>query len=125
MTDEQATPARRARRVVDGVTRVDLTPTWGAVLPVLLMGYREGTPEGQRLAKLELEHMAEVADIAVAAATKPDLPHVAQAVLSFLADLNGMEWIAGERPAAVDMRQRAVALQLRLFNALQPSAVAS
>lgn len=46
---------------------IDLTPAWSGVLPVLLLGYAEGTPEGQRLARTELERMARLADLHVAA----------------------------------------------------------
>ncbi len=37
--------------------------------------------------------------------------------LSFLADLNGSEWITGDNPGTIDMRQRAKALQQLVFDA--------
>ena len=49
------------------MTTINLTPTWAASLPILLAAYVDGTPEGQRLAKLELERMALICDLAVAA----------------------------------------------------------
>jgi len=39
-------------------------------------------------------------------------------VTSYLADLNGCEWIEGYDPGAVDMRQRAKALQSASFQLL-------
>ena len=56
--------ARLGGRTVD--LGIDLTPAWAGVLPVLLLGYAEGTPEGQRLARKELERMARLADLYVA-----------------------------------------------------------
>lgn len=38
-------------------------------------------------------------------------------VLRFLADLNGCEWIKGDGPGEIDMRQRAKALQRLVFEA--------
>ena len=35
-------------------------------------------------------------------------------VLAYLADLNGSEWIKGDHPSEIDMRQRARNLQARL-----------
>lgn len=46
---------------------ITLTPTWRGVLPLLLAGYTEGTATGRALALAELQRMAEIADIAVAA----------------------------------------------------------
>lgn len=49
---------------------------------------------------------------------------VLQRCLSFLADLNGSNWIAGDDVGSVDMRQRAKALQRLAFAALsQPSEI--
>ena len=39
--------------------------TWEKCLPLLLVAYREGTPEGRRMAIEGLEKMARVADMAV------------------------------------------------------------
>lgn len=44
------------------VETIDITPTWKAVLPIMTMALRDGTPKGQRLAVEELERMAECAD---------------------------------------------------------------
>lgn len=41
---------------------IDLTPTWKAILPVLLHALADGSPLGQRLAKEELTRMAALAD---------------------------------------------------------------
>jgi len=41
---------------------IDLTPTWTAILPLLIEGLQNGTPEGKRLAHLELINMAKAAD---------------------------------------------------------------
>ena len=40
--------------------------SWAGVVPVLLLGYVEGRPEGQRMARTELAKMARVADCAQA-----------------------------------------------------------
>lgn len=47
-----------------------------------------------------------------------DLQKVASRSLSFLADLNGSEWIKGDGVGELDMKQRAKALQGLLYNAL-------
>jgi len=44
------------------VETIDMTPTWTAIVPILIAGLQDGTPEGQRLAKIELYRMAEAAD---------------------------------------------------------------
>lgn len=44
------------------VGTIDLTPTWSAVLPMILYALECGTEEGKRLAKLELANMAKAAD---------------------------------------------------------------
>ena len=51
---------------------------------------------------------------------EPDnkLRDAAERALRFMADLNGCNWIAGNDPASVDMKQRAKALQVTLFSAL-------
>lgn len=41
---------------------IDLTPTWAAVLPVLLAAIENGTDEGRRMAREELARMAQAAD---------------------------------------------------------------
>lgn len=45
-----------------------------------------------------------------------DLMDVALKALSFIADLNGYQWIKGNSRGEVDMRQRAKALQHSLYN---------
>jgi len=42
--------------------------------------------------------------------------------LSFLADLNGANWIPGDSAGEKDMRQRAKALQRLAFDTLNPGA---
>jgi len=39
--------------------------------------------------------------------------------MSYLADLNGCEWIKGDDVGSVDMKQRAFALQKMAFSALE------
>jgi len=41
---------------------IDLTPTWAAVLPILLAAMENGTDEGRRLAREEFARMAQAAD---------------------------------------------------------------
>ncbi|MGO1069472.1 hypothetical protein [Lysobacter sp. CA199] len=42
---------------------IALTPTWRDVLPILLTVLIEGTAEGKREARVELERMAKAADL--------------------------------------------------------------
>jgi hypothetical protein len=49
------------------VRKVDITPTWAAVLPVLLLGYEQGNATGRAIARDELGRMADLADRYVAA----------------------------------------------------------
>lgn len=44
------------------IRTIDITPTWRAILPVLLAAYKDGTETGQRLALEELQRMATAAD---------------------------------------------------------------
>jgi hypothetical protein len=44
------------------VERVDLTPTWTAVVPILAMALESGTEEGRKAARAELKEMARAAD---------------------------------------------------------------
>lgn len=53
---------RDGRSPVKRVGIIDLTPTWRGVLPILIAALEDGTPEGKRLAKLELANMAKAAD---------------------------------------------------------------
>lgn len=41
---------------------IDLTPTWAAVLPILLAAVEDGTAEGRKIAREELARMAGLAD---------------------------------------------------------------
>ena len=41
---------------------VDMTPSWEGLLPYLLTIMRDGTTEGQKLARQELTRMAKMAD---------------------------------------------------------------
>lgn len=41
---------------------IDLTPTWAAVLPILLTAVEDGTFEGRKIAREELARMAGLAD---------------------------------------------------------------
>ncbi len=50
-------------------------------------------------------------------AAAPDLLAALGACLTYLADLNGSEWIAGDGPGEADMRQRAKGLQRAAFKA--------
>ncbi|SPA50629.1 hypothetical protein [Cupriavidus taiwanensis] len=42
---------------------IDVTPTWSAVLPYLLVGIESGNAEGKRIAREELARMARAADL--------------------------------------------------------------
>lgn len=48
-----------------------------------------------------------------------DVTGVVATALRYFADLNGSEWIKGDDPGAVDMRQRAKALQAQLCETLK------
>jgi hypothetical protein len=54
------------------VRYIDITPTWSAVLPVLLFGLDAGTPEGRKIAREELARMARAADAYNASLPKND-----------------------------------------------------
>ena len=41
---------------------IDMTPTWEGILPYLLGVMRDGSFEGQKLARQELTRMAKLAD---------------------------------------------------------------
>lgn len=53
---------------------IDLTPTWSAVLPILIntLTSDDFSYEQKEVAKRELQNMARVADMYVAANKKPD-----------------------------------------------------
>jgi hypothetical protein len=44
---------------------------------------------------------------------------IAKLTLSFLADLNGSEWIKQDSAGAIDMNNRAKVLQAMLYNSLK------
>lgn len=44
------------------VGTIDMTPTWVSLLPLMLIAYTEGTPEGRKIAGEELKRMAQIAD---------------------------------------------------------------
>jgi len=41
---------------------IDMTPTWAAILPVLILGLTDGNAEGRAIAQKELVRMAQAAD---------------------------------------------------------------
>ena len=41
---------------------IDVTPTWRAVVPILIAALRDGTDEGHRAATAELYRMADIID---------------------------------------------------------------
>lgn len=45
---------------------IDLTPKWAEVAPMLILILQDGSPEGQSVARAELQRMAELADAYVA-----------------------------------------------------------
>lgn len=49
-------------------------------------------------------------------AAAPDLLAALDSCLSYLADLNGCEWIKGDDAGSIDMRQRAMHLHRKVFN---------
>lgn len=53
-------------------TIIDLTPLWVGILPALLAALEGGTEEGKRMAREELKHMAQVADLAKEASEQRD-----------------------------------------------------
>lgn len=42
--------------------KIDITPSWAGVLPLLLAVIEDGTDSGRQLATKELQRMAEAAD---------------------------------------------------------------
>lgn len=51
---------------------IDITPSWPAALQILLAALQNGTPEGKRIARAELRHMAQAAEAAKQAITARD-----------------------------------------------------
>lgn len=54
-------------------------------------------------------------------AAAPELLEALQKSLSFIADLNGSEWIRGDSVGAIDMRRRAKNLQGPMYRAIKKS----
>lgn len=46
------------------IRTIDLTPTWTAILPVLVVALTDGSDKAKALAKEELQRMAQIADSA-------------------------------------------------------------
>ena len=44
------------------VKTIDCTPTWAALVPVLIVGLLDGSPTAQQIAREELQRMASIAD---------------------------------------------------------------
>lgn len=42
---------------------VNITPTWSAIVPVLIAVLEDGTPEGKKMAKEEIQRMAMLLDL--------------------------------------------------------------
>lgn len=42
---------------------IDITPTWAGILPTLLVLLQDGSNEGQKTAREELQKMARAADL--------------------------------------------------------------
>ena len=69
-------------------------------------------------AKLERNTISTIGDVndKPCEEERNDLYNVALKVLHFFADLNGRDWIKGDGPGEIDMRQRAKALHRSLYN---------
>jgi hypothetical protein len=74
---------------------IDITPTWAAVMPILLAALEDGTDEGKRIARAELTRLAGVVDgmNAHAKGTQP-LEVKPDGEANFYSLLNGKNWIA-------------------------------
>lgn len=51
-----------AESPIKEVRYIDVTPTWSAIVPVIILGLTHGTAEGRRAAAEELARMARAAD---------------------------------------------------------------
>lgn len=49
------------------VRTIDCTPTWRSLVPALIAGLIDGSPTSQKIAREEIERMALIADLYVAA----------------------------------------------------------
>ena len=63
MTADKPTDAGQQPEATTTTRYVDVTPTWAAILPVLLHVIKNGSVEGRRMATEELQRMAEAADL--------------------------------------------------------------
>lgn len=45
------------------VTKLDVTPTWAAIMPGLIAALQHGTAEGQKIAREELMQLARKVDL--------------------------------------------------------------
>ena len=52
----------KAEALPEGPRVIDATPTWSAVLPLLFAALENATEDGKRIARAELQRMAEAAD---------------------------------------------------------------
>jgi hypothetical protein len=69
----------------------DITPTWKGILPLLLAAYKDGTDKGREIAKLELQRMAEAADLWNEHADDIKVPLGSQVTLSAAGGSGGKE----------------------------------
>jgi hypothetical protein len=47
---------------IPAVRTIDVTPTWRAIVPILLMGIENGNADGRKIAMEEIYRMADAAD---------------------------------------------------------------
>lgn len=59
---ETAFPETQEAAPVQQAGTIDATPTWAAILPILILGIESGNETGRATAKAELLRMAEAAD---------------------------------------------------------------
>lgn len=102
---------------------IDVTPTWGEVLQVLITLIERGDHEGQQKARAELQRMARLADIAsvvLGADRRPDarVPPEAAAIVTALQswrdvlDLEDGKPAVGTAGAKIYARANAARVQL-------------
>ncbi|AKF13608.1 hypothetical protein PHIN3_345 [Sinorhizobium phage phiN3] len=56
------------------VGTIDMTPTWEAILPALIVAVENGTALGRKIATEELRRMAKLADMYAADVKAKDMP---------------------------------------------------
>lgn len=79
------------------------------------------TPEEEKRAMDLLDSLltdARIQGVNIAQERIQELERALVQVVRYLADLNGSEWILGDGPGEIDMRQRAKALQAMANNVL-------